>query len=222
MAQLHFATKHKKKLLDIKEVEPYNDKDKPVFDEIIEVLKKHNALDRFGLTLLHQHFDVPDDEVLIETTDVETRVQTIQPMKIKDVDASVTIETAWRLDSGQPVMGCLCIKMGDHMHLPRPSDSKLKAEIEDINYGVNEIMQLRPVSYYYTQENNLKLSNDKQLGLIAQEVEGLIPEIVKQNDNFKSVDYIGLIPVFIKTLQEQQNAIENLKEQLEELKAVSI
>jgi hypothetical protein len=43
------------------------DRDRAVMDEVREVLAKHGALGRFGLTLLHSHFEVAHDEVLAES-----------------------------------------------------------------------------------------------------------------------------------------------------------
>src|SRR3990172_9207208 len=54
------------------------------FYELRDVLKKHNALNRFGITLLHKHFDVADDEIMLETTDVENKTLHMRPVKTKD------------------------------------------------------------------------------------------------------------------------------------------
>lgn len=109
-----------KKLPDITEVVELNENDLPVMDEIYQVLKKHNALKRFGVTLLHEHFDVADDEVLIELTNRKSRTQTIQPVKKDNPLLSDAIETSWRLDTGVPVMSCKCIKFGgSHEHHSR-------------------------------------------------------------------------------------------------------
>ena len=51
-----------------------------------------------------------------------------------------------------------------------------------------------------------------QLGVIAQEVEAVVPEVVYTDDKgFKSVDYIKLTPVLIEAIKEQQKEIEELK-----------
>ncbi|GHH89114.1 hypothetical protein GCM10018793_70980 [Streptomyces sulfonofaciens] len=94
----------------VREVEPFSEKDQPCFEEVREVLKKHGALSRFGLTLLHQHFDMADNEVLLETTDVENRVQTLTVKKKSDLDS--VLETAWRLDSHEILTGCriVCVQ----------------------------------------------------------------------------------------------------------------
>jgi hypothetical protein len=48
------------RLVDIDDVRPVDATDQVVFDEVRKVLARHGALQRFGLTLLHQHFDVGD------------------------------------------------------------------------------------------------------------------------------------------------------------------
>ncbi len=107
-------------LLDISEVQPLTSKDQPMVDEIYQILKKHNALTRFGLTLLHKHFDITKDEMLIESVDPKTRTQTVKPYKKDELTDYDFIETAWRLDTGKAVMDCKCIKLGnDHSHQPR-------------------------------------------------------------------------------------------------------
>lgn len=107
-------------LPDISEVTPLSGNDQPLIDDIVAVLRKHDALNRFGLTLLHQHFPIGDDEMLVESTDVKGRVQTIQPVKKEETDRLPYTETSWRLDSGKPLTACICIQMGnDHSHQSR-------------------------------------------------------------------------------------------------------
>jgi len=93
-----------KKLVHISEVEPMGDKDKPLMDELYQVLKKHNALDRFGVTLLHEHFKMDDDEVMLEVTDKEKRSNFLETKKKSEVESmDGVIETSWRFDTGNPV-----------------------------------------------------------------------------------------------------------------------
>ena len=89
-------------------VEPLSQQDKECFKEIRDILKKHNKLERFGVTLLHKHFDIADDEMLVENIDEENRTQIIKPMK-KTVLASMkgeVLETCWSLHDGEVLMGC--------------------------------------------------------------------------------------------------------------------
>ncbi len=83
-------------LLDIDDVRPVDETDQIIFDEVREVLERHAALHRFGLTLLHTHFEVSEDEVLVESIDKESRTLTLRPKDL--VNAKSAIETSWRLD----------------------------------------------------------------------------------------------------------------------------
>ena len=65
----------------IADVRPIDDSDAECLEEIRAVLAKHNYLDRFGVTLLHNHFDVTDDEMMLETTDLERREHLVRPVK---------------------------------------------------------------------------------------------------------------------------------------------
>ena len=85
------------RLPDINDVQPVSAADDAVFAEIREVLERHDALQRFGVTLLHQHFDVAESEVLLETIDVENRVLISKPATKAGHGSS--IETSWRLDT---------------------------------------------------------------------------------------------------------------------------
>lgn len=109
-----------KTLPDITEAKALSPQDGALVRDIVDVLRKHNALDRFGLTLLHQHFQISDNEVLVESVDTKTRTQTTRPMPKSDLGSLDYTETSWRLDSGEPMMACVCIKYPDgHQHQSR-------------------------------------------------------------------------------------------------------
>ncbi len=58
-----------------------------------------------------------------------------------------------------------------------------------------------------------------QIGVIAQEVEKIAPELViTDEDGFKSVDYIKFTPILIEAMKEQQAIIDNQQKQIDELK----
>ena len=93
-----------------------------------------------------------------------------------------------------------------------PSDKKLKTNIKDIDYGLDTILKLKPKQYDWKKDNR------HDIGFIAQEVEEVIPEIIKDNewfdDKIKTMDYEKLTAVLIKAVQEQQQQINELKEKL--------
>lgn len=86
------------KLPDIYDVSPVGPNDEACFAELREVLARHGALQRFGVTLLHQHFDMGEGEILVESIDVENRVLTLRPRPISYTRGGISVETSWRLD----------------------------------------------------------------------------------------------------------------------------
>jgi phosphopentomutase len=94
--------------------------DDQLFKELYEVLKRHDADHRFGVTLIHKHYEVAPDEILMEYTDEEARIQTIKVEKIADVEMNGTIETSWSLKDGKVQMSCRCIKQDQHNHTHNP------------------------------------------------------------------------------------------------------
>jgi hypothetical protein len=104
---------------DISAVKPLTQSDLVLLKEIRQVLAKHGALERFGVTLQHQHFELADDEVMVESADVENRVQTIRSMKRSQ--ATSVIETAWIFGSGDGAKATLqcwlrCYKGAGGLH----------------------------------------------------------------------------------------------------------
>ncbi|CAG0983592.1 MAG: hypothetical protein HND27_03405 [Bacteroidetes bacterium] len=117
------------------------------------------------------------------------------------------------------------------------SDRKMKNHIENLNINAIEtIMKLKPkeYEYRYNEYSFMNLPTTKQWGFIAQEVEEVIPEMIREvgfpgnvDENgkvineevkMKGVNYDRLYPLLIKAIQEQQIQIEELKKQVEELK----
>ena len=89
------------------------------------------------------------------------------------------------------------------------SDERIKTNIKTIENALDKTLLLRGVEY-----NNFKIDPDKKcLGLIAQEVELIIPEVVSENemDNVKCISYNSLIGVLIEAIKEQQQQINELK-----------
>ena len=87
------------------------------------------------------------------------------------------------------------------------SDYNLKDEIQTLNYGLNEVIQMQPVKYTY------KSNGEQQLGFIAQDIGTLIPESV-HFDEFMGVDYQSLIPILTKAIQEQNLLIKALEQRI--------
>ncbi len=97
-----------------------------------------------------------------------------------------------------------------------PSDNRLKKNIQGLNYGLKDVLRLRPVTYNWIDP---QLSAKTQIGLIAQEAREIIPEMVMGDETKEtlSVNYTELIPVLINAIKEQQKQIDDLKKQVENL-----
>jgi hypothetical protein len=96
------------------------------------------------------------------------------------------------------------------------SDRRLKTNIAKLNYGLKEVMAMQPVSYNWKTTPD----TDKKLGLIAQEVRTIVPEVVKGDETKEnlSIAYSDLIPVLINAIKEQQKEIEIMAKEIKNLK----
>jgi hypothetical protein len=98
------------------------------------------------------------------------------------------------------------------------SDERRKENIQLINYGLNEILQLTPKKF------NFKIDNYKTkcLGFIAQDVLPIIPEAVQSDmdngEQYYAMNYDNLVPVLVNAIKEQQLQIDQLKAEIEILK----
>jgi hypothetical protein len=100
----------------------------------------------------------------------------------------------------------------------RRSDVNAKQDIVAADYGLQEVLALNAVTYSYTPEfvEKESLPATTQVGLIAQDVEIVVPEVVTTDANgLKYISYDLLVPVLIKAIQEQQATIDSLKLQLQ-------
>jgi hypothetical protein len=94
------------------------------------------------------------------------------------------------------------------------SDARLKENIVSLGYGLDTLLQLNPVSFTWKD----KPAGGTYLGLIAQEVLTLIPEIVNiGNDPNRTLglNYDGLAPILIKGLQEENARVDSIADQVE-------
>ena len=98
------------------------------------------------------------------------------------------------------------------------SDARLKKGITNLNYGLHQVMQLRPVTFQW------KDSSDRRthVGLIAQEVQSVMPEMIEGQRDPNAplgMNYNNLIPVLIKAIQEQQATLNRNEQEIKDLRA---
>ena len=97
------------------------------------------------------------------------------------------------------------------------SDKRLKDNIIRLDNCLSSILAINPVRFTWNQKQSTYAGED--IGLIAQEVQEIVPEIVQQRENETlAIRYEKLVPVLVGAIQEQQNKIEALEKQIEEIK----
>ena len=92
------------------------------------------------------------------------------------------------------------------------SDERLKQDINGLGSVLDRVLQLRPVSYRF---KSAPASSRPVLGLIAQEVEPLFPEVVSEHDGLKALAYAELVPVTVGAIQELNQKLEERADRLE-------
>ncbi len=102
------------------------------------------------------------------------------------------------------------------------SDQRLKSEVREIGGALDIVKSLRGVKYSYQNEAypQLRLPQDQQYGFIAQDVEKILPEAVRNSDDessgveYKVMQYTQIIPVLTEAIKEQQVIIDDQEDQL--------
>lgn len=98
------------------------------------------------------------------------------------------------------------------------SDSSLKENVQPITHGLNEILQLNPVSFNWI--NTEEHGNQREIGFLAQEVQKIIPEVIGVNSGGTlSLDYPKIVAVLTKAIQELNAKIDSQVLEISKLKA---
>ena len=88
------------------------------------------------------------------------------------------------------------------------SDRKLKINISNLDHTLSKLVSLNPKKYTMNNDPEQK----EKIGLLAQEVVKVFPELVSEDDNeMLAVNYQGLVPVLINALKEQDEKINRLE-----------
>ena len=100
------------------------------------------------------------------------------------------------------------------------SDKRWKQDIRDLDGSLDKVMKLQGVQYKWRQNEypEMNFPDGEQIGLIAQDVEQIIPEVVNEStDGYKSLDYAKLVSVLIESIKEQQEQIDRQQDHIEAL-----
>lgn len=100
------------------------------------------------------------------------------------------------------------------------SDKNMKDDIRDIDSPLHKVLNLHGVTYKFKDPKGNEPDSVRRMGLIAQEVEQVVPEVVKEmNDGTKAIAYTDLIGVLVEAMKEQQAQIDTLQKQVNILAA---
>lgn len=161
-----------------------------------------------------------DNEVIGGTTPLAGHFTTLSTTGV--ITGSTT---SFASDTGQTATSTLCQDTTSHVVYSGSgaagickgtSSIRFKQNIGQVAYGLPEVMKLQPVSYY-TKPGFGGDPNKQLYGFLAEDVSTVMPQAVTEYDaqgKPSSVDYIGMVPVLVKAIQEQQAQIDQLKHQL--------
>jgi len=89
------------------------------------------------------------------------------------------------------------------------SDRGLKKDIREIDNGLDQVLKLRGV--YFTWNDTETRGEGRQVGMIAQEVKEIVPEVVQKKGDYYSIATANLVPLLVEAIKEQQKEIDTLK-----------
>jgi len=97
--------------------------------------------------------------------------------------------------------------------MPRISDINLKLDIQPLQNSLDKLSRLNGYSYSWRPDSiQGHLAGQYEYGVIAQEVQSELPELVEQYDPYTlRVDYIGFIPVLLESIKELKTRVETLE-----------
>jgi len=95
------------------------------------------------------------------------------------------------------------------------SDERLKKNIELISDPIGKIKQLKGVTWVWKDEASDVAKQSPNVGVIAQDVEKVLPQVVKDRENgYKGVDYGKMVGLLIEAIKDQQKQIDELRSRL--------
>lgn len=137
---------------------------------------------------------------------------------------------------GVSLLGLLFITAGLQAQTRNISDAELKQNTQPLVNSLSYIGRLEPVSFEYKKDeaNKLKLPSGQQYGFIAEDVQKVLPGIVKsqkkmipagknafRTTELKDIEINSLVAFLVASIKEQQAEIDKLKADIQSLKSIS-
>jgi hypothetical protein len=140
-------------------------------------------------------------------SDGSVGLSTSAPTEVLDVDGNARIRGL--ANASNPVN----VQVDVNGVLVRTSSIDIKDDVQNLPYGLNEIMLLQPSKFNY--KDKYKFGEGYDIGFIAEDVNNVIPEAVGtgvESDIF--MDSVKIIPVLVKAIQEQNALIKALEQRI--------
>ena len=185
----------------------------------------YSADGNYGITLSGTTFRLEDDRRR-NSTSVDIYSGNTHDFTWYDADVGIRWYTAGAEEMRLQNDGTLHVDGDVVAYSTTVSDKRLKDNVVTIDNALDKIKKLRGVEYVW---NAGYRKGKKDLGLIAQEVEEVLPEIVHEHEMplmedgvegevYKTVDYEKMVGVLIEAMKEQQTQIDSLKAEVALLK----
>ena len=174
----------------------------------------------YGLTLSGTQFRLEDDRRRnSSTTDIYTG--NTHDYTFYDADVGIRWYTAGAEEMRLENDGDLHVDGDVIAYSTTVSDKRLKDDVETIENASEKVSKLRGVEYTWNEGSR---KGKREIGVIAQEVEEVVPEIVHEktlpfagDKTYKTVDYEKLVALLIESNKEQQEIIAQLEERIIDL-----
>jgi len=132
---------------------------------------------------------------------------TYYDMNCGDVLWRQSSNTRFKFDMTSAVFTCA----GDIVAFGTPSDKRLKENIKPIESALEKAIKLQGVTFDWKKSDS-ELNIKEDIGFIAQDVQKVVPELVRENENgMLSMRHQGIAPILLEAIKELKNEIEELK-----------
>jgi hypothetical protein len=99
------------------------------------------------------------------------------------------------------------------------SDDRLKVRFDNISDALKKVNALSGFYYRYNKlaQEKYNLPNKMEIGVSAQSLQAVVPELVSDDGEYLSVDYAKLAPLLIESIKELTSVVNNLKDRIDSL-----
>jgi hypothetical protein len=166
--------------------------------------------DTFGIGQSTSHNQMA---ILIDNSDVVSMKN--QTTFTNGIDVTSAVQSTSKTTGTVKIAGGLgvvkTLNVGEDVVAYASSDERYKDNLKPITNPIDKVKSLTGYTFTWNDKHEQFNGND-DIGVVAQEVEKVLPEIVDTRDNgYKAVKYEKMVALLIEAVKEQQNQIDDLK-----------